>query len=179
MVGKLLRHLLAIAILPFSVTVLIPFWIARRYSIGFTLATENVLLALQVAGLLVLVLGLLLFLSSLHRFASDGRGTLAPWDPPKHLVVRGPYRFVRNPMISGVIFILAGEAMLLMSRRHAVWTVIFLGMNLVYIPLLEEPFLRLRFGEPYREYCLHVPRIFPRLRPWLPDHEQKSAGLRR
>jgi protein-S-isoprenylcysteine O-methyltransferase Ste14 len=179
MVGKLIRHLLAIAILPFSVTVLIPLWIARRYSIGFTLGNGALLLALQVAGVVVLALGLLLFLSSLRRFAIDGRGTLAPWDPPRQLVVRGPYRFVRNPMISGVIFILAGEALLLMSRPHAVWALIFLGMNLVYIPLLEEPFLRVRFGESYREYCRHVPRIFPRLTPWLPNHEETHAGLRR
>jgi protein-S-isoprenylcysteine O-methyltransferase Ste14 len=177
MVGKLLRHLLAIAILPFSVTVVIPLWIARRYAISFALATGGLLLALQFAGLVVLGVGLLFFLSSLRRFATVGKGTLAPWDPPKHLVVRGPYRFVRNPMISGVIFILAGEAMLLMSRPHAVWALIFLGMNLVYIPLFEEPFLRIRFGESYDEYCQNVPRIFPRLRPWSPNHD--TSGGRR
>jgi protein-S-isoprenylcysteine O-methyltransferase Ste14 len=178
MVGKLLRHLLAVAILPFSVTVLIPLWIARRYSTSFTLATGGLLLALQFGGLVVLAVGLLLFLSSLRRFATVGQGTLAPWDPPKHLVVRGPYRFVRNPMISGVIFILAGEEMILMSRPHVVWALIFLGLNLVYIPLFEEPLLRARFGESYHEYCQNVPRIFPRLRPWSPNHEQKPGGLR-
>ena len=178
MVGKLLRHLLAIAVLPFSVTVLIPLWIARRYSIGFSLGAGRLLLALQFAGLVVLGVGLLLFLSSLRGFATVGQGTLAPWDPPKHLVVRGPYRFVRNPMISGVVFILAGESMILMSRPHAVWALIFLGMNLVYIPLFEEPFLRVRFGDSYHEYCQNVPRIFPRLRPWSPNQEEKRGGLR-
>ena len=178
MVEKLLRHLLAIAVLPFSVTVLVPLWIARRYSIGFTFATSGLFLALQFAGLVVLCVGLLLFLSSLRRFATVGQGTLAPWDSPKHLVVRGPYRFVRNPMISGVIFILAGEAMLLISRPHAVWALIFLAMNLVYIPLFEEPFLRTRFGESYHEYCQNVPRILPRLRPWSPNQEEKPGGLR-
>ena len=176
MVGKLFRHLLAIAILPVSVTILIPLWIARRYSVGLTLATGVVLLMLQVVGVVVLALGLLLFLSSLRRFATDGRGTLAPWDPPQHLVVRGPYRFVRNPMISGVIFILAGEAMLLISRPHAVWVLIFLSINVIYIPLFEEPFLRQRFGESYREYCRHVPRIFPRLSPWIPNHDERSSS---
>lgn len=117
-----------------------------------------------------------LFSSSLRGFAAEGRGTLAPWDPPRHLVVHGPYRFVRNPMISGVLFVLAGEAMLLRSGPHAVWALVFLGINLVYIPLVEEPSLRLRFGEPYREYCEQVPRIFPRLRPWLPDPADKDAG---
>jgi protein-S-isoprenylcysteine O-methyltransferase Ste14 len=51
-------------------------------------------------------------------------------------------------------------------------------MNLVYIPLFEEPFLRVRFGESYYEYCQNVPRIFPRLRPWSPNHEKKPGGLR-
>ncbi len=127
------------------------------------------LLVLQGAGVGVLAIGLLLFLSSLRRFASEGEGTLAPWDPPRRLVVQGPYRFVRNPMISGVVFVLAGEAMLLASRPHAVWAIAFLGINFVYIPILEEPLLRRRFGEAYREYCRHVPRFLPRIRPWKPD----------
>ena len=176
MVGKLLRHLISIAILPFSVTVLIPLWIARRYSVTLKLATGIVLPMLQVLGVVVLGLGLLLFVSSLRRFATDGRGTLAPWDPPQHLVIRGPFQFVRNPMISGVIFILASEALFLLSRAHAVWTLIFIVINLIYIPLLEEPILRQRFGESYREYCRHVPRIFPRLKPWIPNHDDKPAG---
>ncbi|HUL02791.1 MAG TPA: isoprenylcysteine carboxylmethyltransferase family protein [Gemmatimonadales bacterium] len=125
-------------------------------------------LALQGGGLVVLALGLLLFFSSLRRFAGEGEGTLAPWDPPRRLVVRGPYRFVRNPMISGVVLILGAEAMLLESLPHAAWTFIFAGINLIYIPLVEEPGLRRRFGDAYREYCRHVPRLLPRLRPWSP-----------
>ena len=62
-------------------------------------------------------------------------------------------RFVRNP---------------LRSLPHAGWAAAFLAANLVYIPLLEEPALVGRFGEPYREYCRNVPRIFPRLPPWEP-----------
>lgn len=167
--GMLLRHLLAIAVLPFTVTVLVPVWIAGRYGVVPSPGSTLLVLLLQGAGLVVLVIGVILFLSSLRRFASEGQGTLAPWDPPRQLVVRGPYRFVRNPMISGVVFVLAGEAMLLASRPHAMWALIFLGINVVYIPLLEEPLLRLRFGEEYRQYCRHVPRIFPRFRPWTPE----------
>jgi protein-S-isoprenylcysteine O-methyltransferase Ste14 len=163
-----LRHLLAIAILPVTVTVVVPLWIAGRYGITFALRTSAGALLLQGASLPVLMVGLVLFLSSLRRFAVEGKGTLAPWDPPQHLVVHGPYRYVRNPMISGVVFILVGEALLLRSKPHALWALVFLGINLVYIPLLEEPLLRLRFGQAYREYCKHVPRVFPRLRPWLP-----------
>lgn len=166
--GMVLRHVLAIAILPFTVTILVPAWIAERYGIVPAPGASAAVLLLQGGGLVVLAIGLVLFLSSLRRFASEGEGTLAPWDPPRRLVVRGPYRFVRNPMISGVVFVLTGEAMLLASRPHAIWAVTFLGINLVYIPLLEEPMLRSRFGEAYREYCRHVPRILPRVRPWSP-----------
>jgi len=93
---------------------------------------------------------------------------LAPWDPPRHLVVRGPYRHVRNPMISGVVFVLFGEALVLLSGPHAQWALIFLVINFIYIPLLEEQRLKARFGEEYIEYCRHVPRLLPRLRPWTP-----------
>jgi protein-S-isoprenylcysteine O-methyltransferase Ste14 len=172
----LLRHLAAVAVFPLTVTVLIPLWIARRYVIRLALGSSATALLLQGSGVAVLCVGLILFLSSLRRFASDGQGTLAPWDPPQHLVVQGPYRFVRNPMISGVVVILVGEAMLLRSRPHAVWALLFLGINLVYIPLLEEPLLRLRFGNAYREYCRHVPRLFPRFHPWRPDPGDKGAA---
>ena len=114
----------------------------------------------------MLAIGLALFVASLRRFANDGQGTLAPWDPPRRLVVSGPYRYVRNPMISGVLFVLFGEAALLLSPQHLSWAFTFLIINLVYIPLLEEPQLRRRFGTSYVEYCQHVPRLVPRLRPW-------------
>jgi len=172
----LFRHILAIAILPFTVTVLVPWWIAARSGIFPTLSASAGALILQAAGVVVLMVGLLLFFSSLRRFAAEGLGTLAPWDPPRHLVVEGPYRFVRNPMISGVLFVLAGEAMILRSRPHAFWAVAFLGINMVYIPLFEEPLLRLRFGDAYREYCRHVPRVFPRLTPWASHHEDDHAA---
>jgi hypothetical protein len=78
----LLRHLLAIAILPLTVTVLVPLWIAERYGITLSLGTSGRALLLHGASLVVLMIGLLLFLSSLRRFAVEGKGTLAPWDPP-------------------------------------------------------------------------------------------------
>ena len=165
----LLRHLLSIALLPFSVAVLVPLWIARRYGVEATPGGGPAAWAMQVLGVALLVLGLVFFATSLHRFATEGRGTLAPWDPPRALVVRGPYRYVRNPMISGVLLVLFGESLVLLSAAHAAWAVFFLALNLVYIPLVEERQLADRFGAPYREYCRHVPRVVPRLRPWTPE----------
>ena len=162
----LLRHLLAIAILPFTVAVVVPVWVARGYGVTPHLGQGAGELLLQLTGGVVLAVGVALFASTLRRFAGDGRGTLAPWDPPRHLVVRGAYRYVRNPMISGVGCLLVGEALVLLSRPHAVWALIFTALNAVYIPLVEEPGLAERFGDSYREYCRHVPRLIPRLTPW-------------
>jgi protein-S-isoprenylcysteine O-methyltransferase Ste14 len=172
-----LRQLLAIAVLPLTVTVLVPLWLARQNGIAIGLGSGVTQVLPQVGGLCLLTVGGLLFVASLRRFVTDGRGTLAPWDPPRQLVVRGPYRYVRNPMISGVVLVLFGEALLLLSRPHLTWALIFLGINSVYIPLLEEPLLTARFGAGYREYCEHVPRLLPRLRPWKPraGHPDNAA----
>ena len=166
-----LRQVFAVAVLPFSVTVLIPLWLARRGGMTMAAGPGLAQMALQTAGLGLLSVGILLFVASLGRFITEGRGTLAPWDPPRLLVVRGPYRYVRNPMISGVVLVLFGEALLLLSQPHFVWALLFLGINAVYIPLLEEPLLEKRFGVSYREYCRRVPRLLPRLRPWNPEDD--------
>ena len=133
----LLRHLLAIVTLPFMVAVLVPFWIAERYGVTFSLGRSIGLVMPQVVGLILISFGLVLFVASLQRFAADGKGTLAPWDPPSDFVVRGPYQFVRNPMISGVITLLFGEALVLLSPPHGIWAVSFLVLNLFYIPFVE------------------------------------------
>jgi protein-S-isoprenylcysteine O-methyltransferase Ste14 len=161
----LLRHLLAIAILPFVMAVAIPVWLARQNHISFVPSENGSRIVVQFVGLWLVVVGLTLFISSLRRFADDGKGTLAPWDPPRRLVINGPYRYVRNPMISGVVFVLFGEALMLLSRPHATWALTFLVINAIYIPLFEEPQLSQRFGAAYDEYCRHVPRLLPRLRP--------------
>jgi protein-S-isoprenylcysteine O-methyltransferase Ste14 len=163
---RILRHLIAVAVLPFSMAVLIPLWLAHRTGTTIVVGPSQTRIALQAAGLGVLGVGMLLFVVSLRHFITEGRGTLAPWDPPRQLVVRGPYRYVRNPMISGVVLVLFGEALVLLSRPHFEWALIFLGVNAIYIPLLEEPLLAQRFGAAYREYCRHVPRLLPRWRPW-------------
>jgi len=162
------RHVLSIALLPFTVAVLVPVWIARAYGVALSPGGSAYRVALQAGGAMLIAIGAVLFAASLSRFASEGEGTLAPWDPPRRLVVRGPYRWVRNPMISGVVFVLFGEAAVLASRPHAVWALTFLAANAIYIPLLEEPMLEERFGASYAEYRRHVPRFVPRLRPWRP-----------
>lgn len=172
----LLRHLLSIAALPFVVTVIVPLWIARNNGTKLGIA-DPPQIALQAIGVGVVGVGLALFVSSLRRFATEGQGTLAPWDPPRELVVRGPYRYVRNPMISGVFMVLVGEALLLLSWPHGAWAATFFVINAIYIPLIEEPQLADRFGRSYENYRRHVPRLIPRLRPWEPsaDNDRRAA----
>ena len=164
-----IRHLLSILILPATVAVFIPLWIARRNHIGFEIPDDATGVLLLLCGAAIFAVGLALFGWSLFYFWTRGRGTLAPWDPPRQFVVAGPYRYVRNPMISGVIFVLLAEGFLLRSWPHARWAGLFALINLIYIPLSEEPMLEARFGEPYRRYRRAVRRFVPRVRPWTLD----------
>ncbi len=118
------------------------------------------------AALLVGGLGLFFFVWTIGLFAREGHGTPAPWDPPAKLVLRGPYRHVRNPMIASVLLLLLAETLALQSWALASWLVFFFTVNAIYFPLVEEPELERRFGEDYRIYKVHVPRWIPRPRPW-------------
>jgi protein-S-isoprenylcysteine O-methyltransferase Ste14 len=172
------RQLIAIVVFPGTVTILIPIWIARRYAVVVPTPTTPLDLAAVAAGAVLAGIGFMLFFNSLRRFHVDGQGTLAPWDAPRRLVVAGPYRYVRNPMISGVIMILGAEALLLQSGPHGWWAAVFVAINATYIPLLEEPILEMRFGPSYVDYRRHVPRLVPRLRPWTgrgADASRKGA----
>jgi protein-S-isoprenylcysteine O-methyltransferase Ste14 len=155
---SLWRHLAAILFLPVVATVVIPALIVRES--GATVGP------LAFVGAPLIALGLALLVSTIKLFASVGRGTLAPWDPTTRLVVRGPYRYVRNPMISGVLFVLLGEAALFGSVPLLIWFGAFLAINVVYFPLVEEPGLSRRFGPEYAEYKANVRRWVPRIRPW-------------
>jgi protein-S-isoprenylcysteine O-methyltransferase Ste14 len=157
----------AILPLPFVATIVVPGLILvigdervgpQEGGIGGVLAV--------IAGAALLSAGLGLFIATVRLFATLGRGTLAPWDPPQRLVVRGPYRYLRHPMISGVALVLAGEALVLGSTGVAIWLAGFVAVNAVYLPLVEEPALVRRFGADYERYVRNVPRWMPRLRPW-------------
>ena len=108
-------------------------------------------------------------------FARVGKDTPAPWDPPKALVVHGPYRHVRNPMMTGVFCLLLAESLLIGSWGIAGWGAVFITANLIYIPNWEEPALIKRFGDDYRRFKANVPRWIPAcLR--LPSARLREAG---
>jgi protein-S-isoprenylcysteine O-methyltransferase Ste14 len=152
------RHLAAILLLPGVVIVAVPTLILWRTGARLDL--------LAIAGLPLIAVGLLLIIATIRLFASAGLGTLAPWDPTTRLVVRGPYRYVRNPMISGVLAVLLGEAALFASLQLLIWFGAVFALNAVHIPLVEERGLEARFGEEYRTYKTRVPRWLPLIRPW-------------
>ena len=156
------RHLRAIGLLPLAVTLVVPGIIL--WSTGSAGADR----VLAVPGLLLIAVGLGLVAWTVRLLARVGHGTLAPWDPTSRLVVLGPYRHVRNPMITGVLAIVLGETALFGSLPLLLWFAAVFAVNAVYLPLVEEPGLRSRFGAEYDEYRGNVPRWLPRLRPWEP-----------
>src|SRR6266516_6070755 len=114
-----------------------------------------------VVGLVAAALGLALALWCVLTFALVGRGTPAPFDPPRRLVVRGPYRFVRNPMYIGAGLALAGAALFYRSWPLVGYTVLFLSITHLFVRLYEEPTLRRLFGVEYDAYCRRVKRWWP------------------
>ena len=162
------RQLTSILILPFNVALIIPFVLyflcggKQRYR----LLAPSVQMPGRVVGSLLVVGGLPLLVLPIRDFVRIGMGTLAPWDPTQRLVVSGIYRYVRNPMITGVITILFGVAFLYNTVCHLIWAVLFTVVNMIYMPLAEEPGLERRFGDDYRRYKQNVPRWLPRPDPW-------------
>lgn len=128
------------------------------------------------AGGLAIGIGSVLLYKSIQLFSTIGHGTLAPWNPPKRLVVDGMYRHVRNPMILGVLIIILGEAILLGSIFIFLWFVIFAVGNHLYFIKREEPELVVRFGEEYLLYKRNVPRWIPRLKLWTGNEENRTEG---
>ena len=119
---------------------------------------------LQWIALASIGLGAALLTACIVEFAQRGRGTLSPVDPPRQLVVRGLYRYVRNPMYLAVTMILLGEALLLGSSDLVIyWAAFFLAANLFIIGY-EEPYLRRHFGASYADYTRRVRRWIPRFR---------------
>ena len=105
-----------------------------------------------------------MLLDSFARFALQGLGTPAPVAPPKHLVVTGLYRRVRNPMYVGVLAAVSGQALLFGSVRLLEYALL-LGLAVhSFVFFYEEPTLRKQFGEEYERYRASVPRWIPRLR---------------
>ena len=118
--------------------------------------------AAQAGGMLLTAAGGAVALWCVLAFALIGRGTPAPFDPPRRLVSRGPYRLVRNPMYIGAGFALAGAALFYQSLPLLGYTGLFFLATHLFVVLYEEPALRRSFGQEYAAYCQTVRRWWPR-----------------
>ena len=122
----------------------------------------SVIGARQVAGMLLGTFGAALALTCILTFVFVGRGTPAPFDPPRRLVVRGPYRLVRNPMYLGAGLALAGAALFYQSIPLLGYAGVFLLITHLFVVLYEEPILRQTFDTDYESYCRRVGRWWPK-----------------
>ena len=154
----LLKNILFTVLLPGTVTVAVPYLILSGRSAGATWPTDTWLWL----GTVPVALGTGVLLRCVWDFAVTGRGTPAPVDPPRELVVRGLYRYVRNPMYVGVLSILLGEALFFRSTALLIYAAGFLLTVHLFVLLYEEPVLRRKFGESYQRYCRTVNRWLPR-----------------
>ncbi len=160
----ILRHAASL-LLPIAILVVVP-WLLDPHPVP----ARGVPL---VAGLILISLGLYIMARTIAGFFEIGKGTLAPWDPPRKLVVIGMYAHVRNPMILGVIIIVVGESLAVSSLPIFGFAAFAFLLNTFYFIFSEEPGLEKRFGEEYREYKRNVPRWLPRWKPWKPGQADK------
>ena len=146
---------------PFFVSIMLVLVPYALLSSGGTFSLASPAQAL--CGSLLIVLGLSAGSWTIWDLAVSGRGTPNPLDPPRELVTRGLYRYVRNPMALGFVTTLLGQAALFHSIALLTYALIAFGAVHLLVVLHEEPAHRRRFGAAFETYCSAVPRWMPRL----------------
>src|SRR5262249_8400753 len=162
--GASIGSAIFLVVAPGGVALLVPWWITR-WQLAPPLAGFAPFRAL---GIVFIAAGLPVLLDSFARFALQGLGTPAPVAPPKHLVVTGLYRRVRNPMYVAVVLLVLGQALFFDSVSLLEYGAFLFVAFHVFVLAYEEPTLREKFGAEYVDFCAHVRRWLPRLRPWTP-----------
>ena len=170
---SLWRHMRAIINFPLLVSVGVPSIILWKFDQSlnpnyrlFRNETKKRRMVRKMSAVVCIAIGLWVLIETNRLFHDKGKGTLAPYDPPKHLVVEGPYAYVRNPMLLGVYAVIAGEVLYFNSKHLLTWLgVIIIGTSLWH-RFFEEKLLLKTFGNEYIEYKNNVPFVLPRLNPW-------------
>ncbi len=152
----LIKNIVFTFIVPGSVAIYLPLWLAGSGSLGAP--------ALRILSLPCFAIGGAIYGWCVWDFASFGRGTPAPIDAPRRLVISGLYRLLRNPMYTGVLTVIAGWALWYGSLVIALYLGAVAGLFHLFVTLYEEPHLRQTFGVEYEAYCRRVGRWLPRLR---------------
>ena len=163
---KLFARSLFSLILPVIFTVIVPSIFILKFN-NHLLAPNSVISGFILAvGIFLILLGLGFVVYTNKSFFKVGKGTLAPWDPPKKLVVSDLYRYVRNPMISGLSTIILGESMIFTSIELFGFFIFVVIFNHIYFVYSEEPSLNKKVWKRVTEYKKNVPRWIPHLTPW-------------
>ena len=161
------EYLKVALILPGNVLITIPFFIFlfSRNSYSFNLVGFDSFLFYFT--MFFLVLGLFLAICSVRTFyTKGGEGTPGPWKPISNLIISGPYTYVRNPMILGVVGLLLFESAFFSSFPFLLWATVFFIGNIIYFKTFEERELTRRFGADYENYKNEVPMLFPKFTPY-------------
>jgi protein-S-isoprenylcysteine O-methyltransferase Ste14 len=156
-----IKTLIFTILVPGTVAVLIPYRLVSSPAARGSMALGG----LRVIGVVLIAAGALIYLWCAWDFAFAGKGTPAPIDPPKELVVRGLYKHVRNPMYLGVLSLVLGQALWFEAISLFIYAACVLLLFNAFVFLYEEPALSRKFGEAYRKYRSDVPRWIPRLSP--------------
>jgi protein-S-isoprenylcysteine O-methyltransferase Ste14 len=165
LLGPALGSALFVLLVPGSLIVLLPYWLSGWRFEAPWLGWSGT----RWIGVILILLALPVFANFVLRFVREGRGTPAPVAPPRHLVVGGVFRYVRNPGYVAAISLVLGQALLfgsvpILLLAAGGWLFFHL-----FVVLYEEPDLRRRFGPEYEEYCRRVPR-------WIPARPRGSSG---
>jgi protein-S-isoprenylcysteine O-methyltransferase Ste14 len=157
--GPLIKTAIFTVLVPGTVGAYIPYRLLARAERTWDLG------AFRYLGLIPIAVGAAIYFWCAWNFAVTGRGTPAPIDPPKELVARGLYRWVRNPMYVGVLSVVLGEALLFESPALAGFAAVAFVFFHLFVLLYEEPTLESTFGDAYARYRRVVPRWLPRRPP--------------
>ena len=152
-----LKTLIWSVFVPGTATVLVPYLLLSSRIELFSAKLGE----FRLVGLPLILLGVLIYLWCAWDFTFTGKGTPAPFDPQKEVVVRGPYRYVRNPMYVGVALALLGEAILFESTSLLIYAALLVLHFHLWVVCYEEPTLHKKFGKKYEQYCRTVSRWVP------------------
>lgn len=153
--SDVIRNIVFVFVVPGVVGGLIPFLITRYEGGGVPVMVMVIAWAFIIEGTAVLLYGV-------WHFAAHGRGTPAPVAPTQHLVVSGPYFYVRNPMYVAVGAVIAGQALLFSSAALLAYLVVYAVTVFAFVKLYEEPTLQRTFGDEYTAYRAATPGWMPR-----------------
>jgi len=139
---------------------------------GLVLFTDQYVPYFRVIGIFTYLTGLLLLITTNYYFINQGNGTLSPLIPTTKLVVDGPYKYVRNPMLAGILYMIVGEVLFFNMTRLLFFAIFFFVLNTIFFMFKEEPDLKEKFEEEYVEYSKHVNRWIYRFTPYVPEKKQ-------